>query len=179
MISPPPSPNRSSPAGTASGAARPATPLIARARPDTTASTALRIAQDSAADAIALDSLAKLQLAAGLPDVPIDHATWDLNVASFADQPRVRYYLDYFTGRAHDRFQVWLQRMGRFEAFAREQFAARKLPGDFVYLALIESGFSPEAVSKAYAVGMWQFMLGTGRGRGFLPSVSAVHRSSP
>jgi len=75
----------------------------------------------------------------------------------------VKYYLDYFTGRAHDRFQIWLQRMARFEGYAREQFVARKLPGDFVYLALIESGFSPEAVSHAYAVGMWQFMLGTGR----------------
>ena len=141
-------------------------PVVPRRAPDTTAKTALKIARDSVADALALDSLARLQLAANLPDVPIDHATWDLNVASFSDQPRVKYYLDYFTGRAHDRFQVWLQRMGRFEAYAREQFAARNLPGDFVYLALIESGFSPEAVSRAKAVGMWQFMVATGRGYG-------------
>ena len=135
-------------------------------RADTAARPKLRLALDSAADAVALDSLARVAPAASLPDVAIDHATWDLNVASFADQPRVKYYLDYFTGRAHDRFQVWLQRMGRFEGYARDQFAARKLPGDFVYLALIESGFSPEAVSRASAVGMWQFMVATGRAYG-------------
>ncbi len=164
---PPPPPNRAIPAATTTAKTNAPAPLITtRALPDTSAKTALKLALDSAADALVLDSLAKLQLSATLPDVPIDHAIWDLNVASFAEQPRVKYYLDYFTGRAHDRFQVWLQRMGRFEDFIRAEFAARKLPGDFVYLALIESGFSPEAVSKAYAVGMWQFMLGTGRGYG-------------
>jgi membrane-bound lytic murein transglycosylase D len=123
-----------------------------------------RVAQDSVADSLALDSLADAQPSAFLPEVPVDSAaSWDLNVAEFADQPRVKYYLDYFTGRSHERFQVWLDRMGHYETYAREQFAARKLPGDFVYLALIESGFSPEAVSHASAVGMWQFMAATGR----------------
>ena len=140
------------------------TPAAAVRSGDTSAAVLVKQALDSAADAGTLDSLAALTPSASLPDLPIDaRATWDLNVASFADQPRVKYYLDYFTGRAHDRFQIWLQRMARFEAYAREQFIARKLPGDFVYLALIESGFSPEAVSHASAVGMWQFMVGTGR----------------
>jgi membrane-bound lytic murein transglycosylase D len=131
---------------------------------DSAVSSPAKAARDSAADAAALDSLNGAQPAASLPEVPIESkATWDLNVASFADQPRVKYYLDYFVGRAHDRFQVWLQRMGRYESYARAQFAARKLPGDFVYLALIESGYSPEAVSRARAVGIWQFMPGTGK----------------
>ena len=37
------------------------------------------------------------------------------------------------------------------------------LPGDLVYLALIESGFSNTATSRAKAVGMWQFMKGTAK----------------
>jgi membrane-bound lytic murein transglycosylase D len=131
---------------------------------DSVAPSPATAARDSAADAAALDSLGRAQPAASLPDVPIESkATWDLDVANFAEQPRVKYYLDYFVGRAHDRFQVWLQRMGRYESYARAQFVARKLPGDFVYLALIESGYSPEAVSRARAVGIWQFMLGTGK----------------
>jgi membrane-bound lytic murein transglycosylase D len=143
-------------------------PTIPVIRTDTT--NALRdtsraaAAADSASDAAALDTLQKDQPAANLPDVPIDaHVSWDLNVADFADQPRVKYYLDFFTGREHQRFQTWLDRMERYEGFARAEFAAHKLPGDFVYLGLIESGFSPEAVSRTYAVGMWQFMLGTGK----------------
>ena len=156
------------PAGTPPPVPPPAALITPPIRPaDTAASFELKAALDSAADARALDSLARLKPSSALPELALDtRATWDLNVASFADQPRVRYYLDYFTGRAHDRFQVWLQRMARFEGYARDQFMARKLPGDFVYLALVESGFSPEAVSHASAVGMWQFMLATGRGYG-------------
>ena len=139
-------------------------PVVTSVPTDSAVSSPAKAARDSAADAAALDSLNGAHPAASLPEVPIESkATWDLNVASFADQPRVKYYLDYFVGRAHDRFQIWLQRMGRYESYARAQFAARKLPGDFVYLALIESGYSPEAVSRARAVGIWQFMLGTGK----------------
>ncbi|MGH7592469.1 MAG: transglycosylase SLT domain-containing protein, partial [Gemmatimonadales bacterium] len=147
-------------AGSTESVAPAAIPVSVRADTATLQATAL----DSAADDAALDSLGQTAPAASLPEVPIGtKATWDLNVASFADQPRVQYYLDYFVGRAHDRFQVWLQRMGRYEPYARAQFAAHKLPGDFVYLALIESGFSAEAVSRTHAVGIWQFMPGTGK----------------
>lgn len=37
------------------------------------------------------------------------------------------------------------------------------VPDDFKYLALAESGFNPRAVSPARAVGLWQFLEGTGR----------------
>ena len=37
------------------------------------------------------------------------------------------------------------------------------LPEDLVYLAMIESGFTPHAVSWANAVGPWQFISDTGR----------------
>jgi membrane-bound lytic murein transglycosylase D len=156
--------------GETPAAAAPAAPAIPAATPVATrrqldsATSPRAVAHDSSADNAALDSLEKVEPAASLPDVPIDaHPTWDLNVADFADQPRVKYYLDYFTGRAHDRFQIWLDRMARYEPYARAEFASRNLPGDFVYLALIESGFSPSAVSRTAAVGIWQFMPATGK----------------
>lgn len=37
------------------------------------------------------------------------------------------------------------------------------VPDDFKYLAVAESGFNPRAVSPARAVGLWQFLEGTGR----------------
>ncbi len=40
------------------------------------------------------------------------------------------------------------------------------LPEDMYYLALVESGFDPNAYSKAAAVGMWQFMTSTARDMG-------------
>jgi membrane-bound lytic murein transglycosylase D len=121
------------------------------------------------ADAIVLDSLQELEPGSTVPELSLEELSeprWDLNVQAFADHPRVQYYLDFFTNRGRDRFQVWLDRMPRYEGYAREQLTARGLPGDLVYLALIESGFSPIAVSRARAVGMWQFMSATGRGYG-------------
>jgi membrane-bound lytic murein transglycosylase D len=128
-----------------------------------------RVVADSLADAVVLDSLQTLEPGAAMPELEIEELAeprWDINVERFADHPRVKYYLDFFTSRSRDRFQVWLDRMPRYEGYARAQLQAQGLPGDLVYLALIESGFSPIAVSRARAVGMWQFMPATGRGYG-------------
>src|SRR5690606_13835464 len=54
----------------------------------------------------------------------------------------------------------------RYEGMIRARLAEYEMPGDLVYLALIESGFSNRAVSRARAVGMWQFMPATGRAYG-------------
>jgi membrane-bound lytic murein transglycosylase D len=72
-------------------------------------------------------------------------------------------YIDIFTGRARPRFEVWLARQGRYADYIDEQLRARGLPRELMYLALIESGYSPVAVSHANAVGLWQFIASTGR----------------
>jgi membrane-bound lytic murein transglycosylase D len=87
-------------------------------------------------------------------------------VLTYAGHPRVRYYLAYFQGPARSRMEVFLSRGARYESRIRARFQAEGLPGDLGYLALIESGYSNQAVSRAYAVGMWQFMRGTGKGYG-------------
>ena len=123
--------------------------------------------EGSVADAVVLNDLA-----AAAPDesvVPAFDASevrWDIDVRTYASHPRVRYYLDYFQGPARSRMEIFLARSARFEPMIRARFHAEGLPGDLGYLALIESGYSSEAVSRAYAVGMWQFMRGTGKGYG-------------
>ena len=78
----------------------------------------------------------------------------------------MQYYLDFFQDRGRERMAIWLTRMPRYETMIRERLQRENLPGDLVYLALIESGFSNTATSRAKAVGMWQFMKGTGKGYG-------------
>jgi membrane-bound lytic murein transglycosylase D len=126
------------------------------------------LTHDSAvADAVVLNDLA-----ATTPDesvVPAFDAPavrWDIDVLTYASHPRVRYYLDYFQGPARDRMEIFLSRGARFDSMIRARFQAEGLPGDLGYLALIESGYSSEAVSRSYAVGMWQFMKPTGKGYG-------------
>src|SRR4030095_11485281 len=43
----------------------------------------------------------------------------------------------------------------------QEVFRAEGLPLDLAYVPLIESAFKPNALSRAKAKGMWQFMRGT------------------
>ncbi|HXG43494.1 MAG TPA: LysM peptidoglycan-binding domain-containing protein [Gemmatimonadales bacterium] len=90
-------------------------------------------------------------------------ASWDIDVTTYGSHSRVQFYLDFFQGPARDRFTIWLQRMPRYEPMIREKLRQYGLPEDMVYLALIESGFSNSAVSRSRAVGMWQFMKGTGK----------------
>jgi len=80
---------------------------------------------------------------------------------------------------SRDRFTIWLSRLGRYEGMIRERLRARGLPEDLVYLTLIESGLSNTAVSRARAVGMWQFMSATGRGYGLQIDAWVDERRDP
>ncbi len=102
----------------------------------------------------------------GAESTEVTAVSWDIDVTSFVSHERVQYYLDFFQGPARERFGAWLQRMPRYEPLIRARLARQGLPGDLLYLALIESGFSNSATSRARAVGMWQFMPSTGRSYG-------------
>jgi membrane-bound lytic murein transglycosylase D len=135
----------------------------------------LQVAADSAADEAVLEELAEAhpkdneETAEGLPggaEALANAVTWDIDVETFNNHARVQYYLDFFQGRGRQRMAIWLGRMPRYEAIIRDRLQHQGLPGDLVYLALIESGFSNTATSRAKAVGMWQFMKATGKGYG-------------
>src|SRR5437867_2039195 len=156
------------------------------------------VAQDSAADQSALDSLherAPDSLAPRRTNVAVRgedvrqeaedlfgsdaNTTFDIDVSSFAGNRRVLEYLEFFQLDSRDRFTIWLSRLGRYEGMIRERLRARKLPEDLVYLTLIESGLSNTAVSRARAVGMWQFMSATGRGYGLQIDAWVDERRDP
>jgi membrane-bound lytic murein transglycosylase D len=123
--------------------------------------------ESSAADAAVLNDLADAAPSdAVVPAFDASGVRWDIDVLTYANHPRVRYYLSYFQGPARSRMEIFLSRGARYEPLIRARFQSEGLPGDLGYLALIESGYSNEAVSRAYAVGMWQFMRGTGKGYG-------------
>lgn len=121
---------------------------------------------DSVADEQALEELAEAE--ANAPVVPASEGEelpvkWDLDVERWNEHERVQYWIRYFQGPAAERFQIWLDRMPRYEPMIRGRLQASNMPTDLVYLALIESGFSNTAVSRARATGMWQFMRPTGK----------------
>lgn len=75
----------------------------------------------------------------------------------------VENHLEYFKTKGRDVFQKWLERSARYIPAMQDIFREKNLPEDLVYVAMIESGFNPYAVSWARAVGPWQFMPHTGK----------------
>ena len=76
---------------------------------------------------------------------------------------RVEFFLDYFQNEARQSFSRYLERSTRYAGPMRDILKTHGLPGDLVYLALIESGFYPFAYSRARAMGPWQFMAATAK----------------
>jgi len=74
---------------------------------------------------------------------------------------RVLSFVQLFTGRLKSYLEDGLGRGTRFLPMIQEVFRAEGLPMDLAYVPLIESAFKPNAVSRAQAKGMWQFMRGT------------------
>lgn len=54
------------------------------------------------------------------------------------------------------------RRSGKFRPYIVEQMKKAGLPEDLSWLPLIESGFKTKALSKARALGLWQFIASTG-----------------
>lgn len=79
------------------------------------------------------------------------------------ENDKVRYFIDYYSGRAKKTFALWLERSGQYLPMMRETFADAGLPEDLAYLAMVESGYNEKAYSWAHAVGPWQFIEATGR----------------
>ena len=76
---------------------------------------------------------------------------------------RVEAWINYFQNVIPERFGLYLERKARFEPMIRQKLAEHGMPQDLIYLSLIESGMSPNAYSRAAAVGLWQFIRGTAR----------------
>lgn len=95
------------------------------------------------------------------------------------DHAAVRAYLDFFDGRGKRTLAGWIQRMARFSPIILETLRAKGLPEDLIYVAMIESGFSPSARSPAAAVGIWQFIRSTGRYMGLRIDAYVDERRDP
>ena len=99
--------------------------------------------------------------------IPVREApAWDIDVKSYETTSRVSHYMNRFTGPSKSYIQDRLSEGTRYEPMIRAAMRAGGIPEDMYYLALVESGFDPNAYSRAAAVGMWQFMSTTARGMG-------------
>ncbi len=79
------------------------------------------------------------------------------------DNSKVRKWIGYFCGKGRATFEKWVKRSGQYRMTTLKILKEEGMPLELVNLALIESGFNPNAYSRAHAVGMWQFIRSTAR----------------
>lgn len=68
----------------------------------------------------------------------------------------------YFIRQGRGTMSVFSKRAERYLAYARKVFRSRGMPEELANLAIVESGYRPDARSPAGAAGAWQFMPLTG-----------------
>ncbi|MFZ0594204.1 MAG: transglycosylase SLT domain-containing protein [Bryobacteraceae bacterium] len=73
-------------------------------------------------------------------------------------------YIHYFsTDHGRKVLLSGFRRAGRYKPMIERILAEEGAPEELIYLAQAESGFLPRAISRAHAMGMWQFIAGTGQ----------------
>jgi membrane-bound lytic murein transglycosylase D len=130
-----------------------------------------------------LDDLTKLNLTeAETKDTSNEQVQTAISAAkldfNFKPNPLVQSYINYYQGRGRATMENGLRRSGRFIGMARRIFKEEGVPQDLVWLCQVESAWSPIARSWAAAVGLWQFIPGTGAQYGLKQDYWVDERSS-
>lgn len=75
----------------------------------------------------------------------------------------VEKHLAYFQSRGSERFTEYLRRAAIYFPVMLPVLQEEGVPPELIYLTLVESGVNPLAKSRAKAIGIWQFIRGTGK----------------
>jgi membrane-bound lytic murein transglycosylase D len=75
----------------------------------------------------------------------------------------IRNHINVYTVQKRQKFCVVLGLMDYYFPIIEDIFDSYGLPTELKYMAVIESALNPNAVSKAGATGLWQFMFSTGK----------------
>ena len=95
------------------------------------------------------------------------------------EQPAVQNRVAAFQTHLRGFFDEALSRGAKYLPSMRNILAREGLPEELAYLPLIESGYRPQAVSRAGAVGPWQFIPETGRRYGLRIDALVDERRDP
>lgn len=130
-----------------------------------------------------LDELAKIKLTQDETqnaneqqvESAVTQAKLDFN---FKPNGLIQSFINYYQGRGRATMENGLRRSGRFMTMARKIFKEEGVPQDIAWLGQVESAWSPVARSWAAAVGLWQFIPGTGARYGLNQNYYVDERSS-
>lgn len=95
------------------------------------------------------------------------------------EHDRIAYWVKRLSTTMSGDFTRTLQKKSKYSDMIESKLAAKQMPKDLVYLAMIESEFNPNAKSPVKALGLWQFMSGTARQFGLTVRGKVDERRDP
>lgn len=101
------------------------------------------------------------------------------NVIEMPYNEVVRKYIDQYSGRLRRTVSVMLGTSNFYNPIFEEALEAYQLPLELKYLPVIESALNPMATSRVGAVGLWQFMITTGKQYGLEVTSLVDERRDP
>ncbi|MDD4920998.1 MAG: transglycosylase SLT domain-containing protein [Bacteroidales bacterium] len=75
----------------------------------------------------------------------------------------IRQFIDMYSGRKRKQVAVMLGISNYYFPIIEQALEKYHMPNELKYMAVIESALNPNAISRAGATGLWQFMFGTGK----------------
>lgn len=87
---------------------------------------------------------------------------WDCGGVPSDSNVYVDHWIHHFSeGEGRYTMSVHLERSTKYMPLIQKMLRENGFPEDMIYVAMVESGFNPKAISKDDARGTWQFMEGT------------------
>ncbi|HYH06821.1 MAG TPA: lytic transglycosylase domain-containing protein [Thermoanaerobaculia bacterium] len=137
---------------------------------------AMPVTTVKAAETVAAAALSDLTTSTTIETAAAAGPEWDL---PNLDHSRVDYWVERFTTDKRHDFAAFLERKDKFAPMILTKLNERGMPADLLYLAMIESGFNPNALSPANAVGLWQFIEPTAERYGLTVTRKVDERKDP
>lgn len=92
-----------------------------------------------------------------------DRMTCIENVVPLNFNERVKAFVDYFAIKDREYTRDIIQKKELYFPLFSETLKKYNMPDELKYLSIVESGLRPNAISRANAVGLWQFISSTGK----------------
>lgn len=100
-------------------------------------------------------------------------------VANLTYNELVKRYIEVYTVKKRAQVEVMLGLSEHYFPIFDDIFDYYGVPNEMKYMSIIESALNPRAYSRARAVGLWQFMYGTGRIYGLEVNSLVDERNDP
>ncbi|MFN2455266.1 MAG: lytic transglycosylase domain-containing protein [Pyrinomonadaceae bacterium] len=94
-------------------------------------------------------------------------------------RPQVVAFRSYFLGRGRTRLEIGRTRLANYRPMMRRIFREEGVPEWLLAVGFVESTYSPSALSPAQALGIWQFIPGTGARFGLQRTAWTDERQHP